>query len=219
MENYVYKTNSPLKEEDLNLKVKQQFQFVNVFRNQFENVELGKALPFKRKQSSLMHPIDAIEEGNIHLLLIDNYPDMFFKVYKHKVKGSKFFINRGYLEEDPPNMEFINKLLDPEEAFGYYNDLVNYCKLYNNNLITVFIHFPVNLKMSEAVNRREKSFIEEVEKLKEKHDNFFVIPPKEIRIEDLSNPNDPYHYKDETYRKYALEIRDLLININFFIHS
>jgi hypothetical protein len=89
----------------------------------------------------------------------------------------------------------------------------------HNNLITVFIHFPVNLKMSEAVNRREKSFIEEVEKLKEKHDNFFVILPKEIRIEDLSNPNDPYHYKDETYRKYALEIRDLLININFFIHS
>ncbi|PLS01500.1 hypothetical protein [Neobacillus cucumis] len=210
MENYVYKTSSPLKEEDMGLKVKENFQYVNVFRNQFDHLELGKALPFKREQNSLMHPINAINDGNIKLLLIDNYPDMFFKVYKHKTIGSKFFINKGYLEEEPSSMEFVNKLLDPKEASELYNDLISYCESKNDNLITVFMHFPVNLKMNDAINKREKDFIASIEGLKEKHDQFFVISPKEITIEDLSNPKDPYHYKDETYKKYALEIKELL---------
>jgi hypothetical protein len=210
IENYIYKTTSPLQEEDLMLKVKEQFGYVNVFRNQFENSELGKALPFKREQSSLKHPIKARDEGNIDLLFIDNYPDMFFKVYKHNTKGSKFFINKGYLVEEPQNMEFINYLLDPEEAFTYYDDLINYYESKSQNLVTVFIHFPVNLKLNNALNNREQSFIKIVDKLKEKHKSMVVIPPWEIKVENLSNPNDPYHFNDETYKKYALEIKSLL---------
>lgn len=210
VEIYINQIYVPLKETDLNLKVKDQYSNVNVFRNQFEDIELGKALPFNKDINSLQHPIKAIEERNISLLLIDNYPDMFFKVYKHKEKGSKFFINKAYLEEEPSEMEFINSFLDPGTAIEMYDQLITYCKSFNENLITVFIHFPINLKNSTLLAQREQGFVKGVEWLKRKHNHIFEISPREITIDDLSNPKDPYHFKKNVYIEYAIQCEAMI---------
>lgn len=212
MENYVYKTRVPLKAEDLHLKIKEQFSNVNVFRNQFEEVELGKALPFKRKTEDFMHPIRAIKEG-IDVLIIDNYPDIFFKVYKHIEKNSKFFVNKAYLEEEPETMQFINELLDPLAAAILYKDLIEFCKKYNENLITIFINFPTNLKQNKGLDNRSQKFIEEVENINGGKRNFSIIPPWIIKEEELSNPKDPYHFTKGKYSEYA-KICDEIIRKN-----
>ncbi|WP_079478050.1 hypothetical protein [Halobacillus salinus] len=210
METYVYEQTPPLKEEDVNLSIKSEHARVNVFRNQFEDQELGKALPFKRDTDSFSHPISTINNGDLDLLILDNYADMFFKVYRHKEKLSKFFVNKGYLNEEPVTLEFINELLDPSKAVSMYEDLIHFCKKKNKELATIFINFPVNLKNKEILNERENSFRIELENIREKHDNFFIIEPWEIEEMDLSNPKDPYHFTAEKYKEYSLECESLL---------
>jgi hypothetical protein len=211
IETYIQKNCPPLKESDMNLKVKTQYSNVNVFRNQFEDVELGKSLPFKRDPNSFKHPIDAIKEGKLYLLIIDNYPDMFFKVYKHKEKGTKFFINKAYLVEEPSTMEFINEFLDPYKAVQMYINLIQYCKRFNPNLFTIFIHFPINLKNNSVLTKRENEFIDGINKIKKEENQFFIIPPRNITVNDLSNPTDPYHFRDEVYKEYAKECEKLIL--------
>lgn len=207
---YIEKKFSPLSMQDINFKLLPQYSHVNLLDNQIKKVGLGKALPNVLDKLPLIDPIEAMNSGKIKLCLVDDYAEIFFKIFYHREKNTPFFLNKHYIDGHTDDFIFQNELLNPELALESYTKFCQTLIEKNHGIIIVFIPFPVNLKKSESVNKRAIEFEKIYSQLAKNIPNCYVLNRKRISLSDLKKQTDIYHFHDKKYFSYAEEVLYLL---------
>jgi hypothetical protein len=208
VDTYIEKILNPVYRNDIRFKFKKEFSDVNVLDNQLYDACLGKSLPRIGERRSLQNPIDFINTSEIHIVIIDNFPDLMFKVFIDDVNKQKIFINKGYVDnlDSLEYLEFENDFLSFDKAKKAYHTFVKFIQSIFPDIKVFFIPFPVNLKENEALQQRAKKFLSIMQDVTEKFDNTRLVPLKDLMLEDLANTNDIYHFSKKTYGVYGEEI-------------
>jgi len=199
-------TQTTLKNNELILK--SEYEHTNVIQNQVEDWGLGKSLP--EKGDTLLHPSKVILEGQVDLLIIDTFPDLYFKTYYAEDKKSRLFLNEVYFENIPDNYVFDTQLMPIQEIIKNYDLLMNFVTSNNPNVKCIIINFPVNLNPKEVLRGRAMELSNSTLSLINKHENLFCIPLQGIYKSDLKNRNDIHHFTGKKYSEFALTVEGII---------
>ncbi|MDC5812474.1 hypothetical protein OPW07_22365 [Vibrio europaeus] len=196
VESYLTKSTPVFLKKDNVFKYKDKYKFTGLIENQTCDDKFGLSLPYK---SELINHRVAIESGLIDLLIVDNFPDIYFKIYKSKLNGHKLFLNNEYFNVFDHSYEFVNEFLSPDEYVELLMVFINDFKKYNPLADVVFINFPVNLNDNEGVRFRAENIHYKVKVF----DFIKVIDPIGISHDDLSNRSDIHHFTQRRYSQIA----------------
>ncbi|WP_058961882.1 hypothetical protein [Type-E symbiont of Plautia stali] len=208
---YLTKKHPQLSISDLKFELSDTFSYVNTIDNQLNGVGLGKALPRKEDKLPLINFFDAVNFGKIDLFIFDNFAELLFKVYKHKLLGTPMFINEKYLTSKASEFEFINSFISGECLVDSYDSVFTYLTLKNPKTKIAFIPFPINLKNDINLTKRSHSYHSLISSLKSKHKNLYILPNIEIKESDLANEKDIYHFNDKCYFNYSRSVLKTII--------
>jgi len=211
--NEIYLTNKypQLVKSDLKFELSDAFSYVNTIDNQLNGVGLGKSLPRKEDRLPLINFFDAVNFGKIELFIFDNFAELLFKIYKHKTLGTPMFINEKYLTSKADEFEFVNNFITSECLIESYDSVFTHLTLKNPKAKIAFIPFPINLKNDINLTKRSQDYYSLISNLKRKHKNLYVLPNIEIKISDLVNENDIYHFNDKCYFNYSRSVLKTII--------
>lgn len=194
----------------MNFELQDKFSYVNTIDNQLKDVGLGKALPKKDDKIPLTNFLDCMSFGKIDLFIFDNFAELLFKLYRHKILHTPMFINEKYLTTKANDFEFVNDFISNDSLSYCYRNIFKIITNLNPRCKIVFIPFPVNLKNDKNLNARSGKYFDSVVRLKEANKNLYILPNSPISEVDLQTPNDIYHFTEACYINYA---RSTLKNI------
>lgn len=200
---YIKKIYPELTLKDIDLKLDHKYHYVNTIDNQIRGVGLGRSLPKTDDKIPLNDIIHCIESGKIDIFIFDNFAELLFKIYKHNTLGTPMFINEGYLVEKTKLFEFINNFISIEDFKGSYENTISFITQKNPNCKIVLIPFPIINKGNPTLLERSKRQFEVMYELSKKYNNVYISDEVSIDEIDLSKSDDPYHFTDACYLKYA----------------
>lgn len=138
------------------------------------------------------------------LLIFDSLSDWRHPLYRHRIKEWKCFLGKIHFSQEEiarrfnAEFEFI-QLLDLKDINPHLKGIISYYKSRNNNLRTIYIHFPA------LAGYLEKKWVVRAEQLNEevallqkelgKDDFYQMIIPQNI-VKPLTDPSNPYYSKD-----------------------
>lgn len=196
VDTYLLNKYEHLKKDNFNFKYKKQYEFANLIENQQDDVGLGHALP---NACSLVHHRKAIESGKISLLLIDNFADIYFKVYYNKKTNHKLFLNKEYFEELDSDFSMEENFEDIDIYIEQLKVFIADFKKYNPVSEVVFINFPVNLNTNELVSERALQMARQVAN----EVDVKIVDPIGIYEHDLVKSNDIHHFNKRKYEQLS----------------
>ncbi|MGD8111448.1 hypothetical protein [Vibrio sp. TRT 17S01] len=199
VDTYIKQILDPIKSYEFHFQYKEQYKDTGLVENQIIDMKFGRSLPGKLANADLVNHRDAIESGKIDLLLIDNFPDIYFKVYKNQIDNQKLFLNKEYFEYFDDNFVFENEFLAIDKYVESLEILIKDFKKHNPISEVVFINFPVNLNSNEFLRNRALEMYKRVLSIP----GICVIDPIGVYRHDLTIANDIHHFTPKKYRQIA----------------
>lgn len=200
---YLEKQYNPIFSGDHSFSVKPEYTFTNVLENQFFDLSFGKSLAAENEV--LMNFSESLNR-KADLLIIDNFPDLYFKIYRNQEKNQLMFINKFYLNNVPKGFEFINDFISVETAIEFYKKLFySYLRNHPNGLI-VFLPFPANLSPKYFFQDRSKDFAKQINKAFSNYKQIYCLDTGDVSSDDLSRKEDIHHFTQKKYMGYAQDV-------------
>ncbi|EOW9475837.1 hypothetical protein ACOCGX_002499 [Vibrio cholerae] len=185
-------------QSDCEFEYKEEFKYANILENQMFDVGFGKSLPSSSTHQLINHKV-AIESGKIDVLIIDNFADIYFKVYENKERNFKLFLNKEYFKKFDNDFIIENEFVKPENYQTSLRDFINYFRCYNPISEVIVINFPVNLNSNEKVRERAMQLFNVMKSISD----IKIIDPIGIYKNDLSRIDDIHHFSNRKYSQYA----------------
>jgi len=203
---YLNKSTLPLLSTDFDLKPKPQH--VSLIDNQLDDREIGRSLLYGLDRDNLGHPLDAINSKKVDLLLIDSFPELQFRISRHKETSKLIYFHPDHLTQPAEGFETIPGWISPSEAIKEFSCLIDSMRKENPRLVSIFINFPANGRGRDDVTARAESIQEASNKLKQQN-RCGVIDLIDIRKDEFEPKNDPYHFNRSRYDQYAFMVHGL----------
>ncbi len=204
---YIHETSEPVFSMDI--IVSPIPKVASVFANQYDDVGLGRSLPYGLQPDILTHPITTIKGGCVDLVLIDPFADILFRL--NRILGTKkyMYFHPSQFNSIETDYEPISTFLSPKGAAIGYVDLLNHIRKYSPDAKAVFMNFPMNLRGKQDLTERTYAFEDAVHSIERAH-NLLSVDLFDIRICDSNPIGDPYHFTSRRYRQYAYMIHGML---------